>query len=461
MCENLASPGKVLPGVGDREIRAPPPSQEPRRERAQSKPQASNTDNGLIFDETAVEAPGVSSSAPPMAVSRLDAALTADISAVSRIDAVASILEVVCRTTGMGFAAVARVTKDRWVACAVRDEIAFGLAPGGELDVKTTICDEIRDSGRAVVIDHVAEDEHFRDHHTPRMYGLQSYISMPIILPGGGFFGTLCAIDPRPARLNRPEVIGMFKNFAQLIAFHLDAQERAAKQDAALIDAEEAAQLREQFVVILAHDLRNPLASIDAGVSLLLRRRADEKTTNEIGSHIGKSVKRMSGLIDDVLDFAKGRLGGGFTLDRDPDARVVDHLEQVIEELRDVSQNPIEVEIALLRSVNCDPKRIAQVASNLIANALKHGAPNRPVRVRASTDEHGLELIVANEGDPIDPAIMRQLFQPFFRGNGRSSSQGLGLGLYIAFEIARAHGGSLDVASSRDETRFTLRIPRA
>ena len=219
--------------------------------------------------------------------------------------------------------------------------------------------------------------------------------------------------------------------------------------------------MREQFVAILAHDLRNPLASIDAGVSLLLRRRADEKTTNEIGSHIGKSVKRMSGLIDDVLDFAKGRLGGGFTLDRDPDARVVDHLEQVIEELRDVSQNPIEVEIALLRSVNCDPKRIAQVASNLIANALKHGAPNRPVRVRASTDEHGLELIVANEGDPIDPAIMRQLFQPFFRGNGRSSSQGLGLGLYIAFEIARAHGGSLDVASSRDETRFTLRIPRA
>ena len=91
----------------------------------------------------------------------------------------------------MGFAAVARVTPDRWVACAVRDEIAFGLLPGGELDVKTTICDEIRDSGRAVIIDHVAEDEQFRSHHTPRMYGLQSYISMPIVLPSGAFFGPL------------------------------------------------------------------------------------------------------------------------------------------------------------------------------------------------------------------------------------------------------------------------------
>jgi signal transduction histidine kinase len=416
--------------------------------------------DGAVVGETALEVVGVSAT-PPTAVSRLDTALTADISAVSQIDAVASILEVVCRTTGMGFAAVARVTKDRWIACAVRDEIAFGLAPGGELDVKTTICDEIRDSGRAVVIDHVAEDKHFRDHHTPRLYGLQSYISMPIVLPSGEFFGTLCAIDPRPARLNRPEIISMFKNFAQLIALQLAAQERAAKQDTALTYAEEAAKLLEQFVAILAHDLRNPLASIDAGVGLLLRRKADEKTTNEIGNHIRKSVKRMSGLIDDILDFAKGRLGGGFTLDRDPDSPLADHLEQVIDELRDVSENPIEVQIALLRPVNCDPKRVAQVVSNLVANALKHGAPNRPVRVRAFTDEYGLQLIVANEGDPIDPVVMRQLFQPFFRGNGRSSSQGLGLGLYIASEIARAHGGSLDVASSRDDTRFILRIPNA
>src|SRR5580693_334043 len=109
-------------------------------------------------------------------VSNFDAALTADVAAISRIDAVASILEIVCRTAGMGFAAVARVTRDRWVACAVRDEIAFGLLPGGELDVKTTICDEIRDSGRAGIIDHVAQDEHFRDHHTPRIYGPELYL---------------------------------------------------------------------------------------------------------------------------------------------------------------------------------------------------------------------------------------------------------------------------------------------
>jgi signal transduction histidine kinase len=100
------------------------------------------------------------------------------------------------------------------------------------------------------------------------------------------------------------------------------------------------------------------------------------------------------------------------------------------------------------------------VASNLVGNALKHGAHNEPIRVLATTDERSFELTVANEGKAIDPAVRQQLFQPFFRGNGRSN-RGLGLGLYIASEIARAHGGDIDVASSKEETRFTLRIPRS
>jgi GAF domain-containing protein len=145
----------------------------------------------------------------------------ADIDAIERIDAVPRILEVVCRSTGMGFAAVARVTDDRWVCCAVRDEIAFGLKPGGELRLETTICNQIRQGHQAVVIEHVAEDEVFSGHHTPAMYGFQSYISVPIVVADGSMFGTLCAIDPRPARLKNPETIGMFKLFAELIASQL------------------------------------------------------------------------------------------------------------------------------------------------------------------------------------------------------------------------------------------------
>jgi signal transduction histidine kinase len=136
--------------------------------------------------------------------------------------AVQSILEVVCRATGMGFAAVAHVTEDRWVACEVRDEIGFGLPAGGELPVKSTLCDTVRGTRDCIVIDEVAADPVFRDHHTPKIYGLQSYIAYPILLTDGEIFGTLCAIDPKPAKLDTPQTRGMFSLFAQLIATHVE-----------------------------------------------------------------------------------------------------------------------------------------------------------------------------------------------------------------------------------------------
>ncbi len=152
--------------------------------------------------------------------------LADDVDLVGEIAAIPKILEVVCRMTGMGFAAVARVTDDRWIACCTLDHIGFGLAPGGELKVESTICDEIRDHRQPVVIDDVAQDERYRDHHTPRQYGLRSYISVPIVLDDGSFFGTLCAIDPQPARPSSPEILPAFELFAGMIALEIGARRR-------------------------------------------------------------------------------------------------------------------------------------------------------------------------------------------------------------------------------------------
>jgi signal transduction histidine kinase len=383
-----------------------------------------------------------------------------DIAAIERIEAVPTILDVVCRTTGMGFAAVARVTEDRWIACSVRDDIAFGLTPGGELKVETTICNEIRDSREPVVIDHVAEHPDFCHHHTPAMYGFQSYISMPILLPDGRFFGTLCAIDPQPARLNNPETIGMFRMFADMIAFHLDAQAQIERSAAILLDERKTAELREQFIAVLGHDLRNPLASIDAGTRLLTRDPSPEKAAMVLAL-MQSSVVRMAGLIDNVLDLARGRLGGGLTLQRAP-VQLEPVLRQVTDEL--AASHPdqqVEAEIELDAEVDCDRGRIAQLLSNLLGNALTHGAADRPVLVRAVTHGGALELSVSNAGEEIPPAAIERLFQPFARGAVRPDQAGLGLGLYIASEIARAHGGTLRVASSPMQTCFTFLMPLA
>jgi signal transduction histidine kinase len=386
-----------------------------------------------------------------------DRSLLADVALISSIAAVPTILEVCCRTTGMGFAAVARVTEDRWIACAVRDEISFGLKPGGELKVETTICDAIRASGNAVVIDNVAEDDDFCGHPTPALYGFQSYISMPIFRRDGTFFGTLCAIDPKPAKLKNTQVVGMFKLFAELISFNVDTEERLASSEAALFSERQSSELREQFIAVLGHDLRNPLASIDAGASLLVREKLDGKART-ILPLMQKSVRRMANLIDNVLDLARGRLAGGLALRRNREEPLEPALAQVVEELRAAwPERPIEVDMQLDAPVDCDPARIAQLLSNLLANALVHG--KGPVRLTARSEGGDLELAVANGGPAIPADVMARIFQPFYRAAADGNRQGLGIGLYIASEIARAHGGTLSVASDDTETRFVLNVP--
>ncbi|MCD0489094.1 GAF domain-containing protein [Pedobacter sp. MC2016-14] len=165
-----------------------------------------------------------------------DAGINADINSIARISIVSTILDVVCRTTGMGFAAVARVTDTKWIACSVKDDINFGLKTGGELLLETTICNEIREDRQLVVIDHVDKDERFCKHHTPAMYGFQSYISVPILRKDGSFFGTLCAIDPKPALINTVQIRGMFTLFADLISMHLSSQDELLASEAKILE---------------------------------------------------------------------------------------------------------------------------------------------------------------------------------------------------------------------------------
>jgi sigma-B regulation protein RsbU (phosphoserine phosphatase) len=223
----------------------------------------------------------------------------------------------------------------------------------------------------------------------------------------------------------------------------------------------ETAGFREQFIAVLGHDLRNPLAAISAGARILQRSGAlRDPRELRVLDMINTTVTRMSDLIDNVLDFARGRLGGGISLNRDANRPLEPVLEQVVDELRTASPGRIiETSIGISEPVNCDRTRIGQLVSNLIGNALTHGSPDRPVRVGATTENGIFELWVANAGDPIPEAAMEKLFEPFFRGDARDSRQGLGLGLHIASQIAQAHGGRIAVTSTRAETRFVLTMP--
>ncbi len=396
---------------------------------------------------------------PAAALPATDEDISSALAAVARIDAVATILEVVCRATGMGFAAIARVTEQRWVACAVQDGIGFGLKPGDQIDIQKTFCDSVRRSGAEVAFDNAAEHAVYRDHPITAMYGIQSYISVPILHRDGRFFGTLCAIDVRPARVNTPEILRLFRLMTELLAFNLDAEDRVAVAEAHSLARQRDAESREQFIAVLGHDLRNPLAAIFSAMQLMGKSRPKMDKDMLIGV-VQHSAQRMSDLISHVMDFARERLGDGLAVDRSIQVALAPALEALVEETRFAwPGRVIQADVHLDGPVECDRARIGQMLSNLLANALTHGDPDKPVTVRAWIAQGVFRLAVTNQGVPIPREVMGQLFQPFFRAGTQPNGGGLGLGLYIAAGIARAHGGTLGVASDTEGTCFTVSMP--
>jgi signal transduction histidine kinase len=384
-----------------------------------------------------------------------------DIEAVGRIEAVPTLLQVLCDTTGMGFAAVARVTEGTWTACAVQDRIEFGLQPGGQLPVHTTLCSEARAANTPIFIDRASVDPKYSNHHTPKIYNIESYVSVPIVFKDGRYFGNLCAIDPRPALVTDPKVIFMFTRFAQLIALQLENEFARERDQAELLDERAVGELREQFMAILGHDLRNPLQAFFAGCSLLMRKLEDEPL-RDLVTRMNANAQRMSALINDVLDFARGRLGQPIGLTLTENAALEVSLTAVVRELQDAQpQRQIISDIRVDQPVTCDVPRIQQVVSNLIANALTHGAAGSPVKFTAKVAGDWLLLQVWNAGNPIAPENIAKIFAPFWRHTTSSHREGLGLGLHICSQIIAAHHGVLTATSTpQTGTLFTARLPR-
>ena len=308
----------------------------------------------------------------------------------------------------------------------------------------------------------VAGRMYFETHLKPslRMHGFVNEVALELLAADG------TRVPVIANALERRDAAGdvLFTRITFFVAVERRRYERNllfAREAAEIAGEEERrrSELREQFIAVLGHDLRNPLASVVAGARLLRKEPISEKGLGVLDL-MHASAMRMSGLIDNVLDFARGRLGGGIAVERGEPQPLEPLLEQIVAELRAAAPDRIiETELALHDSVACDRSRLGQLVSNLLGNALTHGARDEPVVLRASTADGWLEISVCNAGSPIPAEAMDRLFQPFFRGGDRPNRQGLGLGLYIASEIARAHDGTLNAESTAAGTRFTFRMP--
>jgi signal transduction histidine kinase len=425
-----------------------------------------------------------------------------DILNIEKISIIPTLLNVICQTTGMGFAAVARFTDDRWITCSVQDNVHFGLKPGDELQVKTTICDEIRRDPKAVIIDNVSEDPQYHNHHTPAMYKLQSYISVPIIRKDGTFFGTLCAIDPKPNSLKEFKVSEMFHLFADLISFHLNAIEQETEHKIVL---EEKSQLLEKtvdekkeieklnsdiekkliqknislermnseleaFNYISSHDLQEPLRKIQLFTDTIEREEVNNLSEKGKAAFqkIRTSALRMQTLINDLLLYSKTKFD-----DRKFEVKnITDIAQDVINDLTDEFENKnVVFDIQELGKLSVIEFQFRQLLYNLISNSLKFASPDRDLIITVSAKITNGEfdklspltkyykITIADNGVGFDQLYSEKIFG-LFQALHTKPSKSTGIGLTIVKRIVENHKGFIKAKGILNEgAKFEIFIP--
>jgi phosphoserine phosphatase RsbU/P len=235
-----------------------------------------------------------------------------------------------------------------------------------------------------------------------------------------------------------------------------------ALQAALRSEAERAmTRFQEEVVGIVSHDLRSPLGAMSVGISVLKHSLRTEAEPARILGHLDNSTRRMSAIVDQLLDVTRARLGKGITISRTI-MELSETVGSIVDELRLAHPS---VRFSLLSkkvSGVWDPDRLGQVVANLIGNAVAYGRQGGPVTVEVTGDDKSATVVVFNENraEPIANAALARLFEPFERGENRSGS-GLGLGLYIVREIVRAHGGCVIAESDESGTAFRITLPRS
>ncbi|MES1172016.1 MAG: CHASE3 domain-containing protein [Bacteroidota bacterium] len=336
---------------------------------------------------------------------------------------------------------------------------------------------EILRSGEAQFLPHIprellqnaaVDEEHLR---LIDELDLRSYVGVPLKVAGK----TIGAITLAMAESRRIYTAGDLE-FAQSLAdraalaienarlFREVERARAAisvelvKEEARRKQAEGTSRFAEMFVGILGHDLRNPLNAVTMTAKLLQRKAARDDAAV---ARILSSAERMSNMVTQLLDLTRSRLAGGITVDPRP-ADLGAVISDVVDELRRAFPGrDIDWQKGQDQECVIDQDRVAQVASNLISNALLHGDPAKPTTVTLRSNGGSWSLVVHNFGTPIPERLSSVIFDPFRRTTARDEkSAGLGLGLFISRQIVIAHGGTIEVDSTAAAgTTFTVNLP--
>ncbi len=296
-----------------------------------------------------------------------------------------------------------------------------------------------------LLINKASADPRFSEHPGLHLYGIESYIAVPLSRRDGSFFGTLCALDPLPANLTEND-FDVFHLLAQLIAFELEADETQRRREA-------EHRALEDFISIATHDLRQPLTVMYGQTQLLARRAHNGAPTTEMTAQIDSLLAqtRRAVLLSDMLLDAARIQTDHFTLDKS-DFDLVALVRQTLDDVKIAAPgHSFVLDAPPALPMHGDERRLGQVLRHLLDNAAKYSPDKRgPITVAASRsqEEDGTALAmisIADQGIGVSDADLARLFERHYRAESATERgiSGSGLGLYIARQIVEAHGGSI------------------
>lgn len=369
-------------------------------------------------------------------------------------------LRLIKETTGLRFAASIKLTAGSWVRCGVDESTNPGVPVLAEKSIQEMQnaegTSERADFTKSMVL-HLLDFSECKIEPSLSGQHPYSHIWIPIITSTGLSVGFLYGLDPTLHATNKFDVISTLELFASLLATYLDIYSQLEYSQSKLNVSEDTGRLRENFLAVLAHDLKTPVCAVLMGVALL-KDQMTEKKSGGLLTAIESSAHRILLLIDEVLDFSRCRLGGEFPINKTLIKNLFEELVPVIDEVSLAHPSvQIKYQYGLTETVACDFGRISQVVSNLLSNAVNHGMRGHPVSIEGLIEENNFIMKFINRGVQIEN--LNSLFRPFIKGKNNKCNDGLGLGLYICSEIVKAHNGHLQVESSENFTTFTLKLP--
>jgi signal transduction histidine kinase/CheY-like chemotaxis protein len=297
-----------------------------------------------------------------------------------------------------------------------------------------------------------------------RAIGMRTYFVVPLVARGRTL-GALAVLQAESGRSFGQDDCALVAEIAQRAALALDNARLYVEADQARRDAEKANRAKDEFLAMLGHELRNPLAPIVTALHLM-SMRGDTVTASE-RRIIARQVAHLSRLVDDLLDVSR-ITRGKIQLKREVVdlAGVIDKAIELAQPLLDKRERPIDLELphqAVL--VEGDGVRLAQVVSNLLTNAAKFTRDDGAIRVRVHTEDGHAQIAVEDEGSGIAPTLLPHVFDLFVQGAQTIDRQsgGLGLGLTIVKTLVHMHGGTVSAHSdgAGRGSRFVVRLPRA